>query len=109
MTTTSEVKWYSNLKVELRKYSIDVDDISKFAKVIDNIRSEYNYAAGKVIKEFSDLEILRTNHASLQMRKEIALIKTQKEDLHHDYQKILSESVHSRQAVNFLQGSVFSL
>ena len=44
-----------------------MDDISKFAKVIDNIRSEYNYDAGKVIKEFSDLELLRTNHASLQM------------------------------------------
>jgi hypothetical protein len=43
------------------------------------------------------------------LRKEIALLKTQKEDLHHDYQKILSKSVHSRQAVNFLQGSVFSL
>ena len=43
------------------------------------------------------------------LRKEIALLKTQKEDLHHDYQKTLSESVHSRQAVNFLQGSVFSL
>ena len=41
------------------------------------------------------------------LRKKIALLKTQKEDLHHDYQKILSKSVHSRQAVNFLEVCFF--
>lgn len=38
--TISELKWYSNLMAELKKYSVAGDDISKFAKMIDNIRSE---------------------------------------------------------------------
>jgi hypothetical protein len=57
--TSIELKWYSDLRAELRKYLIPVDDISKFAKIVDNI-GEYGYDAGKVIKEFSDLESLRS-------------------------------------------------
>ncbi len=57
--TGSELKWYSDLRAELRKYVIPVDDISKFAKLVDNIR-EYGYDAGKVINEFSDLESQRS-------------------------------------------------
>jgi cell division protein FtsB len=63
--TGSELKWYSDLRAELRKYLIPVDDISKFAKIVDNIR-EYGYDAGKVIKEFSDLESLRSTRDTLQ-------------------------------------------
>ena len=62
--TSSELKWYSDLRAELRKYEIPVDDISKFAKLVDNIR-EYGYDAGKVIKEFSDLESLRSTRDTI--------------------------------------------
>jgi hypothetical protein len=41
--------------------------------------------------------------------KEVALLKIQKEELHQDYQRTLSNSFHSRQIVNFLHGVAFSL
>ena len=55
--TATELKWYSDIKAELRKYGIPVDDIPKFAKAVNGLR-EYGYDVGKVISEFSDL-----NHA----------------------------------------------
>jgi hypothetical protein len=53
--TVTELKSYSDLRAELRKYGIPVDDISKFAKAIKGIR-QYGYDVGKVISEFSDHE-----------------------------------------------------
>jgi hypothetical protein len=63
--TNSGLEWYSDLREELRKYSIPVDDISKFGIIIDNI-AEIGYDAGKVINEFSNLELLRSSRDILQ-------------------------------------------
>ncbi len=63
--TATELKWYSNIKAELRKYDIPVDDISKFAKAVDGIR-QYGYDVGKVISEFSESQSLETRHKMLQ-------------------------------------------
>jgi len=52
--TAADLKWYSNLKAELRKYDIPVDDISKFAKAVNGIR-QYGYDVGKVIRDFQSL------------------------------------------------------
>jgi hypothetical protein len=59
--TSSQSQWYASLREELRKYGILVDDTSKFAKVVNNIK-EYGYDAALVIKEFSDVESLKTNY-----------------------------------------------
>jgi hypothetical protein len=59
--TTSGLKSYTSLTEELRKYGIPIDDTSRFAKLVNNIRG-YGYDAGRVIKEFSDLESLRKSH-----------------------------------------------
>ena len=63
--TSSELKWYTNLREGLGKYGIPIDDISKFAKVVNNIR-DYGYHAGWVIKEFSELESLKTHRQHLE-------------------------------------------
>ena len=63
--TKSELKWHSDLRAELRSYEIPIDDIPKFAKLVDNI-AKYDYDAGKVIKEFSDLELLRSTRDTIQ-------------------------------------------
>ena len=63
--TSSGLKWYTSLREELRKYGIPIDDTSKFAKVINNIR-DYGYDAGRVIKEFSELESLKTSRQYLE-------------------------------------------
>jgi predicted nucleic acid-binding Zn-ribbon protein len=64
--TTAELKSYSDLKKELGRHGIHIDDdLSKFAKVVHGISQEL-YDAGKVIKEFADLESLRTEYWSYQ-------------------------------------------
>jgi peptidoglycan hydrolase CwlO-like protein len=64
--TVSELKWYSSLKEELIKYSIPVDDISEFARLVNNIRQHSGYDVDKVINEFWSLELLQENFARLQ-------------------------------------------
>jgi hypothetical protein len=63
--TSSELKSYVDLREELRKYGLPIDDTSKFAKVVNNIR-DYGYDARRVIKEFSELESLKTYRQHLQ-------------------------------------------
>jgi hypothetical protein len=64
--TISELRWYSNLKSELKKYSIQVDDVLEFVRLVNNLRQYSNFDVEKVINEFWDLELLRTNHDKLQ-------------------------------------------
>jgi hypothetical protein len=63
--TAAELKWYSDLKAELRKYDIPVDDIPKFAKAVNGIK-QYGYDVGKVISEFSDYESRVTRNQVLE-------------------------------------------
>ena len=63
--TAAELKWYSNIKAELRKYDIPVDDISNFAKAVNGIR-QCGYDVGKVISEFSESQSRETRHKMLQ-------------------------------------------
>src|ERR1051325_2157114 len=53
--TATELTWHSDIKAELRKYGIPVDDIPKFAKAVNGLR-QYGYDVSKVISEFSDHE-----------------------------------------------------
>jgi DNA repair exonuclease SbcCD ATPase subunit len=62
---SSELRTYISLRKELRNYGIPVDDISKFAKLVNNIK-EYGYDVGKVIQEFADLESLGSRRDTLQ-------------------------------------------
>jgi hypothetical protein len=61
----ADLKWYSDLRAELRKYGIPVDDISKFAKAVNGMR-EYGYDVGKVISEFSESQSPKTRRKMLQ-------------------------------------------
>ncbi len=63
--TSSGLKWYTDLRTELSKYGIPVDDISRLAKLADNIR-QYDYDAEKVIDEFRDVDVLRLENEILQ-------------------------------------------
>jgi hypothetical protein len=57
--TESELKWYSDLKIELKsKYGIPIENVSLFAKAINGL-GQYGYDVDKIIAEFSDLEDLK--------------------------------------------------
>jgi FtsZ-binding cell division protein ZapB len=62
--TSYRLKWYSDLKAELGKYGIPVDDISKLAKLV-NCLKQYQYDVENVINEFLDLEIRRLSYRYL--------------------------------------------
>jgi hypothetical protein len=57
--TSSALKWYSDLKAELKKYRIPIEDLSLFTKTVSGIR-QYDYDVDKIIAEFSDLDFLKS-------------------------------------------------
>src|SRR5919108_4400260 len=65
--TTTKLKWYTDLKEELGKYGIPVDDISQLANVVNGIR-QYGYDAEKVLNEFSNLESIKVECQAYQER-----------------------------------------
>jgi cell division protein FtsB len=93
--TAADLKWYSNLKAELGKYDIPVDDISKFAKAVNGIR-ELGYDVGKVIREFSDYESVETQRKMLQDS-----VKMLQNELNHLSQKCssLENTVNSHEQI----------
>jgi predicted nucleic acid-binding Zn-ribbon protein len=63
--TSIRLKWYSDLRAELGKYGIPVDDISKLAKLVNSVK-QYQYDVENVINEFLDSEIRRLNYKYLE-------------------------------------------
>ena len=57
--TSSNLKWYSDLKIEFKKYGIPIEDLSLFAKAVRGIR-QYDYDVDKIIAEFSDFDFLKS-------------------------------------------------
>jgi hypothetical protein len=57
--TSSEINWYSDLKAELKKYGIPIENLSLFAKAVRGIR-QYDYDVDKIIAQFSDLDFLKS-------------------------------------------------
>ena len=89
--TTAKLKWYTDLKEELRKSGIPVDDISQLAKVVNEIR-QYEYDTEKVLKEFSNLESLKFQCQAYQDR--IERLKNQNDTLNQNY-SLLQQKVSS--------------
>ena len=63
--TAAELKWYSDIKVELRKYDIAVGDLPKFVKAVNGLR-QYGYDVGKIIREFSESQSRETRRKMLE-------------------------------------------
>jgi hypothetical protein len=63
--TTARLRWYSDIKRELSRYGIPVDDISQLAKVVGGIK-QYGYDTKKVLNEFLNLESLKAQYQSYQ-------------------------------------------
>ena len=56
--TTARLKWYSDIKKELGKYGIPVDDISHMASMVNAVK-QFGFDPHKVLDKFSDLEYLK--------------------------------------------------
>jgi DNA repair exonuclease SbcCD ATPase subunit len=55
--TANDLKWYSDIREELKDYQIPVDDLSLFVNIISNIK-RYGYDPKEIISEFSNLKNL---------------------------------------------------
>jgi hypothetical protein len=89
--TVDELEWYSNVKAELGKYGIPVDDISQFAKSVNGIRQR-DYDVGKVLSEFSDAETRRIDYKLFQ---DIVVELEKKYDFLKQQCSFLEEKVNS--------------
>ena len=63
--TSAKLKWYSDIKVELSKYGIPVDEISQIAKVVAGIK-QCGFDANKILDEISNLEMLKAEYKGYQ-------------------------------------------
>ena len=89
--TNGDLKFYSDLKQELGRYRVPIYDIPKFAKVIRET-SQKNYDVGKVIEEYSDLELARNNYMHY---------KASITDLQMKYNYLNQEYSNLKQSVDF--------
>jgi predicted nucleic acid-binding Zn-ribbon protein len=88
---TAKLNWYTDIKAELNKYGIPVDDISQLAEVVNAIKL-YGYDTEKVLKEFSNLKLLKAQRQAY--RDSIAELKNQYDTLNKDC-SFLQERVSS--------------
>ena len=63
--TSSGLKWYSDLREELRKYGTPVDDIPRFVKAMKGIK-QLNYDASSIITRLTNFEAFGAMQAELQ-------------------------------------------
>jgi hypothetical protein len=57
-TTSAEVKEYSNLKTELRRYGLSIEeDIPKFVQLVHEIK-QHGYDVNKILSDYSDQDIM---------------------------------------------------
>ena len=63
--TSSELKWYTDLREELRKYGIPIDDIPQFVKAIKGVK-QLNYDVDFIITSLSNFKAFSAMQAELQ-------------------------------------------
>src|SRR5215207_9314103 len=107
--TEDNLKWYSDLKEELEKNGLSVDDISHLAKVVNGIR-QYGFNTEQVLNEFSNLELLKAQCQGYQCS--IARLKNQYDTLNRDFsflQQRVSSYNQSLSKYNELEAMGFGL
>jgi hypothetical protein len=63
--TSAKLKWYSDIKVELSRHGLRVDEISQMAKVVAGIQ-QCGFDANKILDEISNLEMLKAEYKGYQ-------------------------------------------
>ena len=86
----SILAWYLNLKTELDRYKIPLEDVSLVAKAVSRLR-QYGYDTDKIIAESSELDFLKRQ---LQFYRNII------PDLENKYVKLNEECTSLEQTVN---------
>ena len=99
--TSSELKWYSDLKEELLGYGIPVEDILQFSKIVDGLR-QHGYDVGEVVNAFSDVNLLRVSRNHLQ--ETVQSLGTKVNDLNKQCYSLELRVRSNSQAINAYNG-----
>jgi hypothetical protein len=89
--TTSILAWYSNLKTELDRYKIPLEDVSLFVKSVSRL-AQYGYDTDKIMAESSELDFLK---------RQLQFFRTIIPDLENKYVKLNEECTSLEQTVNY--------
>lgn len=100
------LEWYKDVKEELRKYGIPVDDIIRFTKAVRSI-SEQGYNTIEIIKTYSEYHTLRYATHNMEenlsvLEKEISGLEENKAALEKvitSYSQLLSQLQHLSMSV----------
>ena len=88
--TTSILAWHLDLKTELDRYKIPLDDVSLFAKGVRRL-GQYGYDSDKIIAESSELDFLK---------RQLHFYKKIIPDLENKYVKLNGDCAFLEQTVN---------
>jgi FtsZ-binding cell division protein ZapB len=88
--TVAELRWHSNVKAELGKHGIPVNDISEFVKTVNGIK-QHGYDPGVVTSEFSDYQSHINRHR---------MIKDSLQGLENKYNNLNQQCSFLEQMVN---------
>jgi hypothetical protein len=107
--TEDNLKWYSDLKAELGKNGLAVDDISQLVKVASGIK-QHGFNTEQVLNEFSNLELLKIQCQGYQGS--LARLKNQYDTLNRDcsfLQQMVSSHNQSLSTYQELEAMGFGL
>ena len=79
--TEEELRSYSSLKEELRKYGIPVDDVTKLSQIVNGIR-QYGYNVSNLVEEFSNLQLLKGQFKAY--KEQLPILEQQHERLNQE-------------------------
>jgi hypothetical protein len=80
--TDDNLKWYSDIKAELGKNGLFVDDVSQLVRVVSGIK-QHGFNTEQVLNEFSNLEMLKIQCQGYQGS--IIMLKSQYDNLNREY------------------------
>jgi len=89
--TDDNLKWYLDIKAELGKNGLSVDDVSQLVRVVSAIK-QHGFNAEQVLNEFSNLEMLKIQCQGYQSS--IIRLKSQYDNLNREY-TFLQQTVSS--------------
>jgi hypothetical protein len=94
--TSSGLKWYTDLREELRKYGIPIDDIQQFAKAMKEVK-QLNYNIKYITTCLMDFQTFGTMQAKLQ--EDVRSLTITKHDLEEECDRLEEVvSIHSQTA-----------
>jgi hypothetical protein len=102
-----KLQWYINIKNELEyKYGLPVDDIPKFASMVNEVKKQYGCDAQKIINELSHLDLVRDDYITY--KAEIGKLKYNYSIANKEYRHVLQMLQKSNESLD-VYGELYAM